>query len=166
MSTAATRSIEQVANAAGDGTRWYQLYWPRNDNITLSILDRAKRNGFSVLVVTLDTIQLGFRPSDLDTGYLPFLQGVGCQVGFSDPTFMSDIGFEQHIGKRVEDIPEDDLLQMSIANLQEFNSGHYRSWSDLAFLRKHWEGPLVVKGIQSVQDAHHAIDARCDGIIV
>jgi lactate 2-monooxygenase len=70
MSTASSTSIEDVAKANGDGTRWYQLYWPGNqhDDITASMLKRAKDNGFTALIVTLDTYILGWRPSDMDNG--------------------------------------------------------------------------------------------------
>ena len=70
MSTASSTSIEDVAKANGNGVRWYQLYWPANEHndITLSILSRAKKAGFSALVVTLDTYVLGWRPSDMDNG--------------------------------------------------------------------------------------------------
>lgn len=70
MSTASSTSIEDVAKANGDGVRWFQLYWPANENqaITISILNRAKKAGFSALFVTLDTFVLGWRPSDMDNG--------------------------------------------------------------------------------------------------
>jgi len=70
MSTASSSTIEDVAKANGDGVRWYQLYWPLNnhDDITKSILSRAKRAGFSALFVTLDTYILGWRPTDMDNG--------------------------------------------------------------------------------------------------
>ena len=62
MSTAASASIEDVAKANGDGVRWYQLYWPSNEHndLTASILMRAKSAGFSALFVTLDTYILGW----------------------------------------------------------------------------------------------------------
>jgi len=50
--------------------------------------------------------------------------------------------------------------------LLEANSGQFRSWEDLAFLRANWDGPIVVKGIQTVEDAHAAMEAHMDGIIV
>jgi isopentenyl diphosphate isomerase/L-lactate dehydrogenase-like FMN-dependent dehydrogenase len=67
LSTAATRTIEQIAEANGDGHRWYQLYWPRpqDEEITLSLLNRARENGCKVLVVTLDTFSLAWRPTDV-----------------------------------------------------------------------------------------------------
>ena len=70
MSTASSTSIEDVAKANGDGVRWFQLYWPsrENDDITISLLSRAKEAGFSALFVTLDTYILGWRPSDMDNG--------------------------------------------------------------------------------------------------
>jgi lactate 2-monooxygenase len=71
MSTASSTSIEDVAKANGDGAkRWFQLYWPSNEHndITVSMLKRAEQAGFSVLVVTLDTYILGWRPSDMDNG--------------------------------------------------------------------------------------------------
>lgn len=76
LSTAATRSIEQVAKANGEeGDRWFQLYWPKPqaEEMTASLLKRAKENGFRVLVVTLDTFMIGWRPHDLDEGYIPFV---------------------------------------------------------------------------------------------
>src|SRR5690606_9170444 len=74
MSTASSTSIEDVAEASGKGPRWFQLYWPNDPEVCGSILARARAAGFSVLVVTLDTWSLGWRPCDLDNGYLPFLK--------------------------------------------------------------------------------------------
>ncbi|KAI0060406.1 FMN-dependent alpha-hydroxy acid dehydrogenase [Artomyces pyxidatus] len=181
MSSASTRSIEAVGEANGDGHRWYQLYWPRSNSITLSILGRAKAAGFTALVVTLDTMLLGWRPHDLDTAYLPFAAGVGIQVATSDPVFME----HHNLPVRQNDVPKfpfdaqrhRDLLQQGDAQaredtqlgmdwLAEANSGLFKSWEDLAFLRENWEGPILLKGIQSVDDAHKAIEVGMDGIIV
>ena len=70
LSSASSTSIEDVAKANEDGTRWYQLYWPHNKDeaITISLLNRAKKAGYTALVVTLDTYILGWRPSDMDNG--------------------------------------------------------------------------------------------------
>lgn len=70
MSTASSTSIEDVAAASGDGVRYFQLYWParKHDDITISILNRARKAGFSALIVTLDTYILGWRPGDMDNG--------------------------------------------------------------------------------------------------
>lgn len=69
LSTASSTSIEDVAKANGEGgQRWFQLYWPtrENDDITISLLNRAKKAGYTALFVTLDTFVLGWRPSDME----------------------------------------------------------------------------------------------------
>ncbi|KAJ5612209.1 hypothetical protein N7510_005403 [Penicillium lagena] len=160
LSTASTSSIEDVASASGDGKRWYQLYWPQDNAITASLLKRAKENGYSVLVVTLDTWSLAWRPADLDNAYIPFIKGVGNQVGFSDPVFRAK--FEKESGTTVED----DIVGASRAWLADVFSGRAHTWEDLAFLREQWDGPIVLKGIQHVDDAKKALECGCDGIVV
>ncbi|KAI5117995.1 hypothetical protein M0805_004492 [Coniferiporia weirii] len=182
MSTASTRSIEEVGRANGaDGARWYQLYWPKTPEITISVLSRAKAAGFSVLVVTLDTPTIGWRPHDLEGAYLPFAHATGCAVGLADPVFMRRMGAEVWPeGKHVEFPYDPEELErkikagdeearsrklLGLSWLGETNSGTYRTWEDLKFLREHWEGPIVLKGIQSVEDAETAVD-WVDGIVV
>ncbi|KAF9698376.1 hypothetical protein EKO04_003906 [Ascochyta lentis] len=190
LSTAATRSIEQVAQANGDGDRWFQLYWPKPqaEAFTESLLRRASDNGFSVLVVTLDTFQIGWRPNDLDESYLPFIWGQGCQVGFSDPVFQRMYAKLQAEDSRSAAQKLQELWQvvkrpgsvygaarvLSHANVipkalfftSLVASGNYRDWDDLGTLRRLWKGPIVLKGIQTVEDAHRAIAHNMDGIIV
>jgi lactate 2-monooxygenase len=190
LSTAATRSIEQVAKANGNGDRWYQLYWPKPqaEEFTASLLGRAKANGFKVLVVTLDTFMIGWRPSDLDESYLPFVWGQGCQIGFSDPVFQRMYEEEQAkdtrsvsekvseiwqilkrpgtIGGTAKVLTHASIMKKAMFFTSLVASGHYRDWKDLQTLRKYWDGPIVLKGIQTVEDAHRAIDHGMDGIIV
>ncbi|KAI9507965.1 FMN-dependent alpha-hydroxy acid dehydrogenase [Russula earlei] len=182
LSTASTRSIEAVAEANRGGHRWYQLYWPRTNEVTLSLFRRAKAAGFTALVVTVDTFLLGWRPHDLDAAYLPFLAGVGVQVGTSDPVFMQRMGglaprpderpaFPLDLeGFRARlaagDVQARESFALGLGWLREANSGTFRSWADLAFLRENWDGPILLKGIQTAEDAHAAMDARMDGIIV
>ncbi|KAF9003955.1 oxidoreductase [Cyathus striatus] len=164
LSTAASRTIEEVAEANGDGYRWYQLYWPKTNEITLSLLARAKAAGYKALVVTLDTTTLGWRPHDLETAYLPFGHGVGIQIGKSDPVFMARHNKQPLIQEGDEKAQEDAFLGREW--LGEVNSGTFKDWEDLKFLRKNWDGPIVLKGIQSVFDAELAIDAGVEGFIV
>ncbi|KIW00761.1 uncharacterized protein PV09_07742 [Verruconis gallopava] len=183
LSSAATRTIEQIGKANGNGERWYQLYWPKSDHITISLLNRAKAAGFTTLVVTLDTFVLGWRPRDLDRSYLPFLyQGQGIQIGLSDPAFNKDFeALPPPSAKDLKDllsragkspllmaklIAKSKSLRKSRAWLAEMNSGTFKSWDQLSLLRKHWDGPIVLKGIQSIHDARLAIEHGMDGIIV
>src|SRR5690606_3151902 len=86
-STAAAHSIEQAAEASGDGPRWYQLYWPKDPEVAASLVQRAEAAGYRATVVTLDTFMLGWRPTGRDTAYLPFLQGTGSANYLPGPAF-------------------------------------------------------------------------------
>ena len=160
MSTAASATMEEVAKANGSGTRWYQLYWPQSDEITISLLQRAKQNGFEVLIVTLDTWALAWRPSDLDNAYVPFAHGDGHQVGYSDPVFRKI--FKEMHGKEVED----DMFLASVEWEKNVFSGAAHTWDQLKVLKDNWNGPIVLKGIQHVDDAKLAVEAGVQGIIV
>ena len=154
-STAASHSFEQVAEAGGDGSRWYQLYYPSDPDVCQSFLERATANGFEVLVVTLDTTLLGWRPADLDRGFLPFLDNVGVANYLTDPAFLA----------KLERPVEDDPGAATSLWASMFPNPGLR-WSDLSFLREHWDGPIVVKGIVAVEDALAAVDHGMDGIVV
>jgi isopentenyl diphosphate isomerase/L-lactate dehydrogenase-like FMN-dependent dehydrogenase len=149
--------------------------------VTLSVLRRAKAAGFTALVVTVDTFLLGWRPHDLDTAYLPFAAGTGVQVGTSDPVFMKRMGLAPRpderpafpldlsaFRRRLEagDAEARTAFELGIGWLREANSGTFRSWADLAFLRENWDGPIVLKGIQTLEDTLAAMDARMDGVVV
>jgi lactate 2-monooxygenase len=155
LSTVSSYPMEEVAEANGDGTRWFQLYWPNDPEICASFLARAKAAGFSALVVTLDTWLLGWRPHDLDQAYLPFLSGKGLATYFSDPVFQAGL----------EKAPEDDLPAAVLRWLPMF-TGADHTWDNLAFIREHWDGPILVKGVQHIDDARRAVDAGMNGIVV
>ncbi|SES18572.1 FMN-dependent dehydrogenase, includes L-lactate dehydrogenase and type II isopentenyl diphosphate isomerase [Lentzea xinjiangensis] len=155
LSTASSHTIEEVAEASGDGPRWYQLYWPNDPEVCASLLDRARKAGYTALVVTLDTWTLAWRPHDLDQAYLPFLRGVGTAIPFSDPAFRAGL----------QKAPEDDL-PMAILRWVQMFTGTDKSWDQLAFLREHWNGPIVLKGIQHADDARKAVEFGMDGVVV
>lgn len=155
LSTASSHTIEEVATASGTGPRWFQLYWPTEDAVTISLLERAERAGYSTLVVTLDTWTLGYRPLDLDGAYLPFLRGVGTAIPFSDPAFRAGLAAS----------PQDDLMA-AVSRWIPMFTGTALRWDKLPLLRAHWDGPIVLKGIQHPADAIRAVQAGVDGIVV
>ncbi|GGI45244.1 lactate 2-monooxygenase [Agromyces flavus] len=87
LSNQASRPMEEVAEAMGDGARWFQLYWSGSDELNASFVRRAEASGCEAIVVTLDTHLLGWRVRDLDLGFLPFLRGQGMAQYTSDPVF-------------------------------------------------------------------------------
>jgi lactate 2-monooxygenase len=155
LSTASSTPMEEVAAANSSGQRWFQLYWPKDRSVAASFLARAKAAGFSVLVVTLDTRMLSWRPRDLDNAYLPFLRGTGVQNYFTDPAFQASLA----------DTVEADQ-DAAIHRWTQIFGDPSLTWDDLSFAREHWDGPIVLKGIQSVADARRAAGAGMDGIVV
>ncbi|RAL63239.1 hypothetical protein DID88_004317 [Monilinia fructigena] len=145
LSTASSSSIEEVAESNGpNGHRWYQLYWPQDDEITVSLLQRAKASGYKVLVVTLDTWALSWRPADLDEGYVPFMKGV----------------------EKFHATPEEKPFEASQEWVGDIFSGAAHTWDQIKLLKDNWDGPIVLKGIQHPDDAREAVKAGVDGIVV
>jgi isopentenyl diphosphate isomerase/L-lactate dehydrogenase-like FMN-dependent dehydrogenase len=155
LSTAASHAMEEVADAAGSGARWYQLYWPRDRDLAASFVARAGAAGYAAIVVTLDTWMLGWRPRDLQHAYLPFLKGEGVANYLSDPVFRAAL----------ERPPEEDL-GAAIGHWALQFSNPTVTWSDLDWLRAQTELPIVLKGIVHAEDAVLAREAGVDGVIV
>ncbi|MEV0408890.1 lactate 2-monooxygenase [Actinoallomurus sp. NPDC050550] len=155
LSTMSSYSIEAVAEANGAGPRWFQLYRPNDDELTASLLERARLAGFTVLVVTLDTMSLAWRPAIVDQAYLPMLRGVGNAVLFSDPVFRAGLAKP----------PEQDLAA-AVARWDELLGNAGQRWPDLRLLRDRWPGPIILKGIQHPDDARQAVAHGMDGVVV
>ncbi len=155
LSSAASSTIEDVAEAMGDAPRWFQLYWINDREVAASFVRRAEAAGFGAIVVTLDTPILGWRPRDLRNAYLPFLRGEGCAQFFSDPVFQA----------KLAEPPEEDVLAAAAMMLATFpNLG--LTWDDLAWMREQTELPLLVKGVLRGDDALLARERGVDGIVV
>ncbi len=168
-STAASHTIEQIADAGlaatTDATEdvsgerkhgfWYQLYWPRDRELARSFISRAEKSGYEAIVVTLDTWLLGWRPADLTEGFLPFLRGEGNASYMSDPVFRAALPKP----------PEEDLATAVAYWAWQFSNPSV-TWSDLAFLRECTKLPIVLKGIQSADDASLAVEHGIEGIVV
>jgi lactate 2-monooxygenase len=154
-STQGAYKMEDVAEANGDGRRWYQLYWPTDDELAVSFLNRAKKSGYTHLVITLDTTLLGWRPLDLDRGYSPFLENKGIANYTSDPVFQQQMPVPAEVAPLPAGIVFAGVFQ---------NPG--LSWDRLPLIRDNWDGPILLKGIQSPRDAKRAVREGIDGIVV
>jgi lactate 2-monooxygenase len=155
LSSAASHSIEEIAEAMGDAPRWFQLYWVNERDVVRSLVTRAEAAGYAAIVVTVDTLTLGWRPRDLRNAYLPFLRGEGCAQYFTDPVFRAMLAKP----------PEEDLLTAAATMLTTFpNLG--LTWDDLGWLREQTALPLLIKGVLTAEDALLARTAGIDGVIV
>jgi isopentenyl diphosphate isomerase/L-lactate dehydrogenase-like FMN-dependent dehydrogenase len=155
LSTASSNTMESVADALGDTPRWFQLYWPRDDELAASFLRRAETAGYAAIVVTLDTCLLGWRERDIRNAYLPFVFGEGLANYFSDPVFQNRIGGN----------PGAHPLRAIEYFLSIFSSPAH-TWEDFRRLRESTKLPVLVKGVLSPDDARRAVDCGADGVIV
>jgi isopentenyl diphosphate isomerase/L-lactate dehydrogenase-like FMN-dependent dehydrogenase len=155
LSTVSSHSIEKVAEAMGDGPRWFQLYWGKDHELAASMVQRAERAGYSAVVVTLDTRYLAWRERDLHNGYLPFLLGEGLANYVSDPVFRAQLA-------QPPEVNPIDVVRLWGSGF----SNPALTWRDLAFLRRRTRLPILLKGILDASDAAKALEAKVDGIIV
>jgi L-lactate dehydrogenase (cytochrome) len=148
-------TLEEIAEASGEAPRWFQLYWPNDRDLAESFVKRAEAAGYAAIVLTVDTFIPGWKPRDLQQAWLPFLNGMGVANYFQDPVFRAAL----------EKTPEED---------QGAATGHFLgvqanpslSWGDLEWLREVTSLPIVIKGIQHVDDAREAVRRGIDGIVV
>jgi lactate 2-monooxygenase len=152
-STLSQDPMEDVAAALGDTPGWFQLYPPNDRELTESLVHRAEAAGFSAIVVTLDTLTLGWRPRDLQIASFPQLQGLCLANYFSDPVFRS----------RLAAPPEEDP-QAATGHWSAVFGNQRLTWDDLAWLRSLTSLPLLLKGICSPDDARRAVDSGMAGI--
>ncbi|MBV9729084.1 MAG: alpha-hydroxy-acid oxidizing protein [Pseudonocardiales bacterium] len=158
LSTASSLTLEDVAAAAPDARRWFQLYWPRDPDVAESLVRRAEAAGYRAIVVTVDTWSLGWRPRDLQLAHLPFLRARGIANYLSDPVFRA----------RLDAPPEESAqaMQLAVRVWVELFGNPMLGWSDLSLLREWTRLPVLIKGICHPDDARAALDHGADGVVV
>ncbi|KAF2218921.1 FMN-dependent dehydrogenase [Elsinoe ampelina] len=164
LSTAGSQPIEDVGRANGEGTRFFQLYMPHDDELTISLLQRAVDSGFTACILTVDTWQLGWRHDDVANSNYAFYHGTGADLGLSDPVFK----------KRLAEDGIDPATMPNEAGAKWIDNvwhGRAHTWEKIPWLIKTWKElsggkPFAIKGIQSVVDARKAKEVGCDGIVV
>jgi lactate 2-monooxygenase len=154
-STASATALEEIAEASGDGSRWYQLYWPNDDELAASLVRRAEAAGYSAIVLTVDNYVPGWKPRDLQQAYLPFLAGVGIAQYLSDPIFQTAL----------EKPPEEDI-GAAVGHFLSVFANPALTWERLQWLRGTTSLPIVLKGILHPDDAGEARERGVDAIVV
>jgi L-lactate dehydrogenase (cytochrome) len=169
LSTLSTRSIEEVRAVSG-GRLWFQVYAWRDRAMVKEMVDRAAAAQFEALVLTVDTAVLGRRERDVRRGFsLPPSIGPGTIIdGIMHPAWTWDfvrsepIRFANVAGREVGD-------GASPVRLSDYINAQFDpalSWADVEWLRSIWPGPLLLKGIQTVEDAKIAVESGARAIIL
>ena len=167
LSTLGTRSIEEVADVS-DGRKWFQLYMFRDRGLCEEMVKRAAAAGFEALVFTVDLTVHGRRERDVRRGFeLPPKIGLDTLLdGAIHPSWTwhfvrgEPIRFANVAGEHVGDGSTAVTLADYIA--QQMDPG--LTWRDAEWLRSIWDGPIVIKGIQTVADAKIAADEGIEAI--
>jgi L-lactate dehydrogenase (cytochrome) len=167
LSTLSTRSIEEV-RAVSDGRLWFQVYAWRDRELVRDMVDRAAAASYEALVLTVDTAVLGRRERDVRRGFsLPPAIGPRTVVdGLLHPGWTLDfvraepIRFANVVGRHAGD----GASPVTLADYVNAQFDPSLSWTDVEWLRSIWDGPIVLKGIQTVDDAVLAVDAGVEAI--
>ena len=169
LSTLSGSRMEDV-RAASSGPVWYQLYLVGGHDVAKAAIARARAAGFSALVVTIDTPVAGLRERDFRNGTKELLSGrplamlphVG-QV-LTRPRwlagFMKDRGLMNFPNILLPDGP------MAYADVGAALEKSAVCWDDLHWIRQEWNGPMVIKGVHTSEDARRAVDAGAQALVV
>lgn len=169
LSTLSGTRLEEV-KAATSGPCWYQLYLCGGRDVARASIDRAAAAGYSALVVTIDTPVAGNRERDPRNGTKELISGNPLKMFPHLPQivlhprwlwgFLADGGLMQFPNVMLPDGP------MKYADVGAALESAAVQWSDLAWIRAAWNGPIVVKGIHTGEDAVRALDAGANALIV
>jgi len=168
LSTMGTRSIEDCAAANPTGEKWFQVYTWKDRALVEDLVGRAEAAGYGALWLTVDTAVLGRRERDVRRGMtLPPKLGPRTLVdGALRPGWTLDflqggpITFANIVGQH----EEDGSTAVSLADHVHRQFDQALSWDDIEWLRSFWDGPIVLKGIQTVEDAKQAVSMGVNGI--
>lgn len=168
ISTASSWSIEEIA-AQATGPLWFQLYLWRSAEVVETLVSRAKAAGCAALVVTLDVPVNGKRPRDHRNGMSipPKVTPRNAVQVARRPKWFLDLLRGPAIGFRnLQGIAEGSsaMSHQEYVNTQLVNPR--ASWDDVATLRAQWDGPLILKGVMSTDDALSARRAGADAVVV
>ncbi len=168
LSTVGTTTPEDVAIASGVGRRWFQLYVWNDREASRALIGRAKASGFDVLMLTVDVPVGGARLRDVRNGLTipPTLTWRTFLNGAIHPRWLFDFLTTPPPTFATLDDPaeEGENIPMSYIAGRMFDPSV--SFADLGWFREIWDGPIVIKGVQNVDDAIALADAGMDGIVV
>jgi L-lactate dehydrogenase (cytochrome) len=168
LSTLSGTPMEDV-RAATKGTAWYQVYLCGGRDVATAMLERAKKAGFTALVVTIDTAVSGMREKDLRNGtkellgrgpsMLPYLPQMLAKPGWL-AGFLSDGGLMTFPNVMLPGGP------MAYADVGRTLEQSMVCWDDLDWIRELWKGPIMVKGVHTASDARRAVDVGANALVV
>jgi L-lactate dehydrogenase (cytochrome) len=168
LSSAASRNLEEVA-AASAGPRWFQLYVGGDRGLVQTLLERAHAAGYTALVVTVDVARAGARERDRRNGFTvpPRVTARTLVDGVRRPRWTANFLARPRILS--EGLLSSVSTEGRAGTLSEMINRQFDpslSWSDIAWLQEHWDGPILLKGVLRADDARRAAELGLAGVIV
>ena len=170
LSTFSGTRLEEVRQGT-NGTLWFQLYVPGGRDVAEATIARAKAAGYKVLVVTIDTPVSGMRERDFRHGVRPILQGdIWGSLPYvwqfvTRPRWVVDY-FADGRPKVFPNVELPGKGAMPCGDVGVLLESTIVTWDDLRWMRDAWQGPIVVKGVHTGDDARHATDAGAEAVVV
>ncbi len=163
LSTLGTTSPEDVAAAAPDADKWFQLYLWSDRDAGIELVRRARAAGFTALILTVDTPVAGARLRDIHNGFtIPPTLSVRTVADIAlHPGWWFNLLTTEPL--RFAAFSE---TQGTVADLINRVFDPTITLADLGWLRDAWTGPIVIKGVQTVADARAVVDAGADAIVI
>ena len=163
LSTLGTTSIEDVAAANPGGRNWFQLYMWKDRERSVDLIDRAKSAGFEALVVTVDAPVAGARLRDVRNGLTipPALTLRTIVDAIPHARWWFDLFTTEPLA-----FASFDRWPGTVAELLDSMFDPSVTFDDLTWIRKRWPGKLVVKGVQTVDDARRLAGVGVDAIVL
>ncbi|MEM7342350.1 MAG: alpha-hydroxy acid oxidase [Actinomycetota bacterium] len=166
LSTLGTRSIEEVA-AVSDGPKWFQVYVWKDRGLVKEMVGRAQSAGFEAIVITVDFATLGRRERDVRRGFtMPPKIGLDTIVdGMMHPGWTLDfVQADPILFANLAGRGADGTEAVALGAYVDEQLDPSLSWADMEWFRNVWDGPIVIKGIQDVDDASIAAEIGMDAI--
>ncbi len=163
LSTLGTASIEDIADAISQGRKWFQLYMWRDRDRSMALVRRAAEAGFDTLLVTVDVPVAGARLRDIRNGMTipPSLTLRTVLDAVVHPRWWFDLLTTEPLA-----FASLDRWPGTVAEYLDTMFDPSVTFDDLAWVKTQWPGKLVVKGIQSLDDARAAVEIGVDGIVL
>ncbi|MGA2903079.1 MAG: alpha-hydroxy acid oxidase [Candidatus Korobacteraceae bacterium] len=170
LSTISGHRLEKV-KAGTSGPVWYQLYLLGGREPAEAAMERARAAKFSALVITIDTAVGGMRERDWRNGMVELLEGsLFSKLPFlpdlfAHPRWLADFVRDGGLPK-LENVVIPGKGPMALTDVASALKRSVVTWSDLRWIREHWTGPIVIKGVLTADDARRAVDHGAAAIVV
>ncbi|GAW50359.1 MULTISPECIES: alpha-hydroxy acid oxidase [unclassified Nocardioides] len=163
LSTMGTTSIEDVAAANPDGRNWFQLYMWKDRDRSMALVDRAAKAGFDTLLVTVDVPVAGARLRDVRNGMTipPTLTPRTVVNAIPRPAWWINFLTTEPLA-----FASLDAWSGTVADLLDTMFDPTVTYDDLAWIKDQWPGKVVVKGVQTVDDARRLADVGVDAVLL